>query len=34
MIKNKDFIILFLGRLITNFGDSIYLIATMLLVFS
>ena len=34
MIKNRDFLILFFGRLITNFGDSIYLIATMLLVYS
>lgn len=34
MIRNKDFMLLFLGRFITNFGDSIYLIATMSLVFS
>lgn len=34
MIRNKDFMLLFFGRFITNFGDSIYLIATMSLVFS
>ena len=33
MIKNRDFNILFIGRLIANFGDSLYVIATMLLVF-
>lgn len=33
MIKNRDFNILFAGRLIANFGDSIYSIATMLLVY-
>lgn len=33
MIKNRDFNILFIGRLIANFGDSLYTIATMLLVF-
>lgn len=33
MIKNKDFYILLLGRLITNFGDSIYSIASTLLVY-
>ncbi len=34
MLKNKDFNLLLLGRFITNFGDSLYLIATMSLVFS
>lgn len=34
MIKNKDFNILLVGRLIANFGDSLYSIATMLLVYS
>src|SRR5699024_7667163 len=33
MIKNKDFNILFSGRLLANFGDSLYGIATMLLVY-
>uniref|UniRef100_UPI000A84BFB9 MFS transporter n=1 Tax=Ndongobacter massiliensis TaxID=1871025 RepID=UPI000A84BFB9 len=33
MIKNKDFTILLLGRLLTNFGDSIYSIAASLLVY-
>lgn len=33
MIKNRDFNILFIGRLIANFGDSMYSIATMLLVY-
>ncbi|MFO3716782.1 MFS transporter [Anaerococcus sp. ENR1011] len=33
MIRNKDFYILFLGRLITNFGDSLYAIASTLLVY-
>ena len=33
MIKNKDLYILLLGRLITNFGDSIYSIAAALLVY-
>lgn len=33
MIKNRDFNILFIGRIIANFGDSLYVIATMLLVF-
>ena len=33
MIKNKDFYILLLGRLITNFGDSLYSIASTLLVY-
>lgn len=32
-IKNKDFYLLFFGRLITNFGDSLYSIASMLLVY-
>lgn len=34
MFKNKDFILLLIGRFITNFGDSIYTIATMSLVYS
>lgn len=33
MKKNKDFKILLFGRFITNFGDSIYAIATMMLVY-
>lgn len=33
MIKNKDFNVLLLGRLITNFGDSLYAIASTLLVY-
>lgn len=33
MIKNKDFFLLLIGRLITNFGDSIYSIASALLVY-
>ncbi len=33
MIKNKDFYVLLLGRLITNFGDSLYAIASTLLVY-
>lgn len=33
MIKNRDFNILFVGRIIANFGDSLYVIATMLLVY-
>lgn len=33
MIKNKDFYVLLLGRLITNFGDSLYSIASTLLVY-
>lgn len=33
MIKNKDFNLLLLGRLITNFGDSLYAIAATLLVY-
>ncbi len=33
MIRNKDLYILLLGRLITNFGDSIYSIAAALLVY-
>lgn len=32
-IKSKDFYLLFFGRLITNFGDSLYSIASMLLVY-
>ncbi|MGM0126403.1 hypothetical protein IGI37_003832 [Enterococcus sp. AZ194] len=31
--KNKDFMILFLGRLIANFSDSLYAVATTLLVY-
>lgn len=33
MIKNKDFYVLLLGRLITNFGDSLYAIVSTLLVY-
>ena len=33
MIKNKDFYVLLLGRLITNFGDSLYAIASTLLIY-
>lgn len=33
MIKNKDFYVLLLGRLITNFGDSLYAIASTPLVY-
>lgn len=33
MIKNKDFYLLLIGRLITNFGDSLYAIASTLLVY-
>ncbi|MEG7966404.1 MULTISPECIES: MFS transporter [Bacillus cereus group] len=33
ILKNKDFINLFLGRLITNIGDSIYVVITMWLVY-
>lgn len=33
MIKNKDFYVLLIGRLITNFGDSLYAIASTLLVY-
>lgn len=33
MIKSKDFNVLLLGRLITNFGDSLYAIASTLLVY-
>lgn len=33
MIKNKDFYVLLFGRLITNFGDSLYAIASTLLVY-
>lgn len=33
MIKNKDFNLLFSARLITNFGDSLYAIASTLLVY-
>ncbi|ERK60372.1 hypothetical protein HMPREF1983_00184 [Gemella bergeri ATCC 700627] len=34
MFKNKDFSLLLLGRFITNFGDSIYSIATLTLVYT
>ena len=34
MCKNKNFSILLFGRLITNFGDSIYSIATLTLIYS
>ena len=34
MFKNKNFSILLFGRLITNFGDSIYLIATLTLIYT
>ncbi|WP_425538651.1 MFS transporter [Microaceticoccus formicicus] len=34
MLKNYDFLLLLLGRFITNFGDSIYTIATMSLVYN
>ena len=33
MFKNKNFSILLFGRLITNFGDSIYSIATLTLIY-
>ena len=34
MFKNKNFSILLFGRLITNFGDSIYSMATLTLIYS
>ena len=34
MFKNKNFAILLFGRLITNFGDSIYSIATLTLIYT
>lgn len=34
MFKNKNFLILLFGRLITNFGDSIYSIATLTLIYT
>lgn len=34
MFKNKNFSILLFGRLITNFGDSIYSIATLTLIYA
>ena len=34
MFKNNNFSILLFGRLITNFGDSIYSIATLTLIYS
>ncbi|GAF65154.1 putative MFS transporter [Bacillus sp. TS-2] len=33
MLKNKNFIILWLGRIFTNLGDSIFYILSMWLVF-
>jgi MFS family permease len=33
LLKNKDFLVLFLGRAITNVGDSIYYVASMWLVY-
>lgn len=33
MIKNNDFNLLFVGRMITNFGDSLYAIATAVIVY-
>ncbi|KAF1299602.1 hypothetical protein BAU15_02865 [Enterococcus sp. JM4C] len=33
IIKNKEFMILFLGRLLANFSDSLYAVATTLLVY-
>ncbi|QBS36550.1 hypothetical protein E1B22_12125 [Thermaerobacter sp. FW80] len=29
LLTNKAFLLLFLGRLITNAGDSVYLVATL-----
>lgn len=34
MFKNKNFLALLFGRLITNFGDSIYSIATLTLIYT
>ena len=34
MFKNKNFSLLLFGRLITNFGDSIYSIATLTLIYT
>ncbi len=34
MFKNKNFSILLFGRLITNFGDSVYSIATLTLIYT
>ena len=34
MFKNKNFLTLLFGRLITNFGDSIYSIATLTLIYT
>ncbi|WP_164670913.1 MFS transporter [Virgibacillus doumboii] len=34
ILKNNDFLYLFLGRIVTNVGDSIYYVAAMWLVFS
>ena len=34
MFRNKNFLILLFGRLITNFGDSIYSIATLTLIYT
>ncbi|MGJ9458496.1 MFS transporter [Oceanobacillus sp. CF4.6] len=33
LLKNKDFLYLFLGRIVTNMGDSLYYIASMWLVY-
>ncbi|WP_188456091.1 MFS transporter [Virgibacillus oceani] len=34
ILKNKNFFVLFIGRIITNIGDSIYYVAAMWLVYS
>ncbi|WP_099156525.1 MFS transporter [Virgibacillus ndiopensis] len=34
ILKNKNFLILFIGRIITNIGDSIYYVAAMWLVYN
>lgn len=34
ILKNKNFLLLFLGRIVTNIGDSIYYVAAMWLVYS
>lgn len=33
VLKNKNFLFLILGRLVTNIGDSMYTVAAMWLVF-
>lgn len=33
-LKNNNFLFLFLGRIVTNIGDSIYYVAAMWFVFS